>query len=425
MERKQKDEEARIKALGAALSKERGVVVSRRNNKKRGHMVQEDVELYVRQLLDPFSDLGGVVPDVHSYPTTSFSVSTPIAITTDANGRFALFVRDGITYHYIRSNDGTKADGLAYSAGGTTGWSFAGGSSKWSAGGEAVGIRDTMSSYRPVAMGVRLLYDGAPVNAAGRLAFGLMPGGMALPMINQGDATYGVTFDEFAQYQETLTGAAVSGCTVTWRPMTPQNHFRPTKPYFYDGSTNDVYTPMLYDTSNLGSIAATWDTDTEICGAMCGLGYWTDEQHIAVPGTLTVSTMESASKFNALNIPMCSPMICIMGEGLPATTQALAGEIVVQYEGISDNRSFSLVRSNTNRRRHTPGAVETAFNQVSTVNPGHAGGSIRAHQDWLGKAIHISTQIANTAGSVASIVNAAPKVVQPLLEAAETVAALF
>jgi hypothetical protein len=400
-------EHARAKlALEKALGGARG----KGKNTARGHRVQDEVDLYVRQLLDPFTSLNAVVPDIHSYPTTTFSVTTPFVLSSDANGRACIMVRDGLTFHYTTSS---QVDPIQYSSG----WFFSEGASVWSSGNEISAIRSTFSSYRPVAMGVRMTYDAAPVDASGRLAMGYFPGTQTMPFMSGADSTYALTYDAFAQYQDVITGAAISGGTVVWKPMTPQNHFRPTKAYFYNGS-NDTFIEMAYSNTQLSpSGGATWDIDPEACPSMQGLGLYEDD------ASQVVSVAGAATKLNELSLPLNTPCLVMMAEGLPASTQCYVGEIVAHYEGIADNRSFSLVQAQ--HRVATPGAMDKAIHRVSKVHPAHSGGSIQAHKSWVDQAVQITSTIANTAGAVAGIVQNVPRVVQPLLEAAETVAALF
>jgi hypothetical protein len=382
-------------------------------NTKRGHNLQDEVDLYVRQLLDPFNTYSAVVPDVHSYPTTTFSVKTPLTVTTNADGRFCLFVRDGLTYHYVTNNTTAFSEGLIYNGG----WELAT-SSIWNSGSEITAVRGAFSAYRPVAMGVRLVYDAAPVDASGRIAMGYLPGTQALPFIYNSDVNYVLPFGDYSEYMNVITGAAISGGSVVWRPMTPQNHFRPTKPKFYSGATADTYDFMAYSNPQLGvNGPATWDLDPEVASAMMGLSFYSDL------GLISASPRSAAQELNHKTIPMNTPLLCIMGEGLPADTQVFAGEIVAHYEGIADNRSFSLVQSQ--QRVARPGSMDQAIHRVSRVHPAHSGGSLKAHTDWLGQAVKITQGIASTATTVSGIVNSVPKVVQPLLEAAETVAALF
>jgi hypothetical protein len=399
-------EHARAKlALEKALAGAHG----KGKNGKRGHRVQDEVDLYVRQLLNPFETLNAVVPDIHAYPTTTFSVTTPFVLNSNADGRACIMVRDGITFHYVTSS---QADPLLYSSG----WYF-GDASKWYSGNEAAAIRSTFSSYRPVAMGVRMTYDAAPVDASGRLAMGYFPGTQTMPFTSGADFTYTLSYDAFAQYQDAITGAAISGGAVIWKPMTPQNHFRPTKSYFYNGS-NDTFAQMAYTNPQLGTGGgATWDIDPEVCPSMQGLGFYEDEV------TQSVSVAGAATQLNVLSLPLNSPCLVMMAEGLPASTQCFVGEIVVHYEGIADNRSFSLVQAQ--HRVATPGAMDKAIHRVSRVHPAHSGGSVAAHKSWVSQAVNITSAIANTASAVSGIVQNVPRVVQPLLEAAETVAALF
>lgn len=390
---------ARIRLAGAIHDK--NLV----KNVGRGHKIQDEIDLYVRQVLDPFNTYNAVVPDVHSYPTTTFSVHTPLTLTTDANGRFCLFVRDGITYHY--ASNSTSAP-LVYDAG----WEVAVSTTDWFAGNEQAAIRGAFSAYRPVAMGVRAVYDAAPTDAAGRVAMGYFPGTQALPSTVDSDSSYALTYDAFSQYQGVITGAAISGATVTWRPMTPQNHFRPTKTYVYKGTT-DSFDELTYE-----GRTTTWDIDPEVCAAMQGVGL-ADNSKLSPDQ----DTPSAAAELMAITLPFNSPMLVIMGEGLPASTQVMAAEIVAHYEGVADNRGFSLVQAQN--RIHRPGGMEKAVHRINKVHPAHSGGSVQAHTSWLDQALKITQGIAGVVNTGAGIINSVPRVVQPLLEAAETVAALI
>lgn len=412
----------RLKASELKLERKLAVASKKeasKSNTRRGHQYQDEVDLYVRQLLNPFEEMNAVVPDIHGFPTTTFSVTTPFKLTTNADGRLCLFVRDGLTFHHVQNDTSSpsKTDGLKYSPTGAVGWCYDGAAgSTWQSGAKVESIRGTFSAYRPVAMGVRVVYDAAPTTASGRLAIGYFPGAQTLPFRHGSDATYGITFDDFAEYQNVITGAAISGGTTIWKPLTPQNHFRPTKAWFYNGST-DVYTEMAYTNDQLSEGGATWDIDPEVCPSMQGLGLFADD------AVITESVAEAATKINVNSLPINTPMLCVMGEGLPANTQVLAGEIVAHYEGVADNRSFSLVQSS--HRYARPGAMDRAIHRVSKVNPSHTGGSIEHHTSWVDKAMNITRDVANVAGTIGAIVNSVPRVVQPLLEAAETVAALI
>jgi hypothetical protein len=408
-EAKRAERERELARSKLALEKALGGARGKGKNTARGQRIQDEIDLYVRQLLNPFETLNAVVPDVHSYPTTTFSVTTPFILSSNADGRACIMVRDGLTFHYATSS---QTDALVYNAG----WYYSAGASTWSSGSEVAAIRGTFSAYRPVAMGVRMTYDAAPVDASGRLAMGYFPGTQTLPFMSNGDTTYTLTYDAFAQYQDVLTGAAISGGTVIWKPMTPQNHFRPTKAEFYNG-VNDTFAEMVYTNNVLVAQGATWDIDPEVCPSMQGLGLYEDE------ATALVSVASAAGHLNELCLPLNSPCIVMMAEGLPASTQCFVGEIVVHYEGIADNRAFSLVQAQ--HRLSSPGAMEKAIHRVNKVHPVHSGGSIQSHQSWLSEAVKITSSIANTAGAVAGVVQNVPRVVQPLLEAAETVAALF
>lgn len=410
-EAEQRDEKRKEVAADNRLAK----AIADRNrpkNGKRGHNIQNEVDLYVRQLLNPFENLNAVVPDVHAYPTTTFSVSTPVLLKSDASGRACLFVRDGITMHYIQNNDAAYTGGMIYSSG----WQLqtaSGGA--WQPGVKQSAVRSAFAAYRPVAMGARLTYSGAPVDAAGRIAMGYFPGSVPFPSAISADVSGPLTFDDFSQFQEVITGSAINGATVVWKPMTPQNHFRPTKPTVFD-AFSDAYENITY-TSDSGASNCTWDIDPEAFPAVQAIGL------AAKDDSATVNTPEVAAKLMSTSLPLNSPCLTFLMEGLPASTECFAGEIVVHYEGVADNRSFSLVQSSSRTAR--PDSIHKAIARVSQVHPAHSGGTIQSHDSWMDQALRITGQVANVANAVTGVVSMAPKVVTPLLEAAETLAAII
>lgn len=244
---------------------------------------------------------------------------------------------------------------------------------------------------------------------------GYLPGSQLVPCAISTDVSGPLTFDDFAQYQEVITGSAINGATVIWKPMTPQNHFRPCKPIVYD-AYGDTFQSLI-TTDDVSTHTATWDLDPEVYPAVQGLGLASRDES----GTL--DTLEVANRLQASNLPLNSPCLVIMAEGLPADTEVYAGEIVVHYEGIADNRGFSLVQPQTRSARTD--TVHKAIARVNRVHPAHTGGTIGAHRSWVDQAIRVTGTIANTASAVSSIVSNAPKVVAPLIEAAEVLAALI
>lgn len=369
-----------------------------------GHY-HDEVGLYIKQVLDPFTNYGATLPDVHGYPTSLFSCTTAFTLSSDANGRLAFMVRDGL-WHHIASSSIVPTIGttnMAYA----TGWYYTD-AAHWGHVPEHAAIIGAYSQYRPVAMGVRIVPSAAPTSMSGRLAVGLYPPGEGVPSQIGADMQKKITYDDFAQYQEAITVSAIQGATVVWKPLTPNVEFRPTKPIFYD-LDSDTFLPLV-----TGTDPVSWDLDPQACTAMQGLGHWTD---VAIPTIGGLSGLSNAAlRMMMGTLPQQSPMVMMLGEGLPASVECFTGEIVIRYEGIPDNRGFSPVQSLPRPSR--PDSMHKAVSSLSNVKTSHAGGSMATHQDWSTKVISGITKAAGTIGKVAHTAGEVYTVVRPLVDAA-------
>jgi len=420
---KLKEKMTRIKDNDAALQEkmrklkagQNRVLSSGGNQKRKPHEVlNDDVDRYVAQILDPFTDYGAVVPDVHGYTTTSFSCAMPFVASTNADGRFMIAVRDGIsrclaTSFVCPTPDVYGNSGFAnidYSSG----WRFTADeqSMGWGTQIEHDSLIGAFSAYRPVAMGLRITYAAPPVDAAGRLAVGLYPPSQILPTLFNTSASGALTFDEFSQYRDSVTVSAIDGATCVWKPLTPEVEFRQTKPVLYvTGATPSWVGPTDNGT---GSAIGSWDGDCEAYTAILAQSF-----NGATPGTGGGNAVKAAQGALDFCPNSQSPLIFIMGEGLPASTDVYQCELVVRYEGIVDNRGFSLAGGQQRLRQKDD--MPMALAKVTPVKVAHSGGTPAAHHNWLDSVIGFM-------GKTEHFISKAAQIASPLTAAAQAIAAI-
>lgn len=388
----------------------------------------DEAENYIAQILNPFAELNAKIPDVHAYPTASVSLSTHIAVETDANGRFCLLIRDGVRKHYIQNDIAAPAGGGGLVDVGDGEWSIAApdtDNENWAPTVESESFIGAFSAYRPVALGCKLSYEQAPVSATGRIVGGLWPGTESLPYSYTGTDPWGnvvgvastsrpASFGAVSQYQGVQVVPAIDGITVMWRPFSADGiaEFRSTKPLFYENWENPAQKKMTENPKKKKSVPVgtpdgfasfCWDLDPP---AMLPIVY---NSYYHPGNDPIIETMLST------NLPQQSPAIIIMGEGLEASKQVYTGTITLVLEAIPDNRGFNLTQPSYSKAS-TPQHVE-ALAQLQPVPVVHSGGSVESHHGFL-------NGLKTVVGGITGAVDKAASVMAPFAEAAVIAAAL-
>lgn len=325
------------------------------------------VSIYLASLLDPWRPLRAKIPDLTSYPSTAVQIKDNFNIKTNSVGRFAVCLRDGIYNFLSYSLDESARSLMTYN----TGWEIGGTNGFWSGVPEQQPIRDAFSCYRPVSMGLRWTYQAEPVNAKGRIVAALWPASTPLP--NSGNA---ITFDELTEFEGAQIFPAIEGGTALWRP--------------YGLTSNDGYRPCKNGDYLSGFAAtSTWDLDPQE-RVTAELAQLLHNNAIITP-TILDAIYQQLIYFH---LPTQSPMLIIIGEGLPVDTVALNFEAVLNIEAISDNRSFSLSQPDV---RQIPFESEAghSLHVVNQLPAAHAGGSEAHHANWLQNVESVATKVAS------------------------------
>lgn len=375
--------------------KKRQAMTSLHNN-NASSMIAKETRMksrYYASLMDPWAELNAKYPEPGAYKSIPFQVKFETIIKSNADGRCCFILRDGISRCYSISDDGQGTSTMSYNTVGPNfGWYLSG--NNWVPTPEDDTIRSTFSGYRPVSMGTKFTYTAAPVDASGRIATALWPPGETLPVDS---LATNVTFDELARFQGACTYAAIEGCTQTWKPFSTfgMAEYRQTNTVFF----NNGY-----------SVDSSWDIDQ----AMVVTGYLVSEMvalKVALSSngtTVTGNWTDSSSNtflesLLAFRLPSQSPAIIMIFDGVPHSTEIGMLETVVNYEAISDNRTFSLVQNMAGE--HQPGYTaerDAALNAMPTVLS-HSGSV--PHTDWMSNVASAASATAKTVGAVSTIVD--------------------
>ena len=149
---------------------------------------------YLACLLDPWNHQA-YIPDNGTYPSALRVVRSSGTGVSNNNGDWELEVKPGLSTCFSMTGRAgtTYMDGINHSASATPTWpvhNFA-------------NLANEVASYRVVAMGVKLEYQGNLLNATGRAAVGLMPP-------KGSTITFPVSEDAIADYTYSWIGTAVT-----------------------------------------------------------------------------------------------------------------------------------------------------------------------------------------------------------------------
>lgn len=372
---------------------------------------------YYASLLDPWAELDAKYPEPCAYPSTPFKISFPIQIKTgpvsalpsSTEGRAAFILRDGITKCLSVSNDGSGTSTMAYDSS-HGGWYING--ANWVQTPEAAAIRSTFSAYRVVSMGVKFVYTAAPVNASGKVAVALFPPSYTLP--NDALLT-NLNWQDLSQFQGAQTYSAIEGFVCVWKPFSTYGmaDYRPLNNVFFKNgysfnSSWDIDVQELvvgYISSYLAEIGVAISNGAGNAVA----GKYGDNHSDSLIGTMLNFTL-----------PSQSPAIMIMWEGCPADTVIGNVEVVVNIEGIADNRTFSLAQAlNPDRVAGTSAEAERA---IAAMPDSTSHSNETDHKSW---AMDTAKSMATATGSFADGVGKAANIALDVIDVVGTVAALL
>lgn len=338
--------------------------------------------VYLAQMLDPWAELDAKFPDECGYPSTSVNVKHTFSIKTESTGqtdKFCLFIRDGITRSYAPSLNEENQKYVTYQAGPPAGWIIGGTQStpenQWVPMPEAFGIQDAFVAYRPVAMGVKLMYQAAPLGATGRICAALWPAQNRLP-----ESDTPLTYAQLAKFEGAKTYPAADGCTLTWRPYSADGvaQYRPTK---YSAknvnfSGSDGLDPQSCDIDPTTFIALVHNASAMTIIRNTSNANYTSQFWRPADARSAVIAAQDAS------LAQQSPCLCILGEGLVASTAVYNVEVSYVFEAIADNRTFSLAQP-LGKTMPASAEAKRAVNVVNQVDSSHAGGSDESHKTFL------------------------------------------
>lgn len=366
---------------------------------------------YYASLMDPWADLDAKYPEPGAYPSTPLKISFPIQIKSNAQGRAAFILRDGIDHCFAISDDGAGTATLAYDlTPGQEGWYLT--SVNWVKTPEHAALRSTFSAYRPVSLGVKVNYIAAPLNAAGKVAVALFPPSYTMPtaaLITQ------LNWEELALFQGATTYSAIEGCQAVWKPFSTYGmaDYRPTNNVFF----NNGY-----------SFDSSWDIDVQEMVAGYLSSFMVEKKVALISSGTTISgaytnadTDEYLSSLMDYSLPSQSPAIAIMWEGLPVSTLFGELEIVINYEAITDNRTFSLSQA-FGPERNQRGSSAEAEAAIASMPEVTSHSNTVNHSDWVAST---AKSVSNTTAAAVSGIGKAANIALDVLDVVGTVAAFF
>lgn len=149
---------------------------------------------YLACLLDPWNHQA-YIPDNGVYPSALRIVRSSGTAASDVSGNWELEVKPGLNncFNMTGKSGTTYMDGTAHTSVSSITWDVH----------NYANLINEVASYRVVAMGIKLEYQGNLLNATGRAAVGLMPP-------KGSTITFPITEDAIADYTYSWIGTAVT-----------------------------------------------------------------------------------------------------------------------------------------------------------------------------------------------------------------------
>lgn len=297
-----------------------GSQIVRRRNTDQG------MASYFRSIVDPWSSKGVKIPDITTYPSSTFQIkfeypfqsvtySETSAGTT--NGFLMIITPDpSVTIMPGTPNGGTTL-GLATNNDGVPNAFFSP---------EVESIVGAYTAIRPVSMGVICRSTDPVLGIQGRLCAALWPSYQAYPFTEV--AATALTYKKFQEFLGAETGPILDGARVTTRPMDESAFLYHRKPDYgseYGGVNN----------GDLMEVPFFAPGDSSVSEAFFVFG---PNVAYAEPYSL-----DSYSNY-AVTVPWRGvPAIAFYGTDVSESSNYVL-EVVINYEGIPDNRAWSLVQ---------------------------------------------------------------------------------
>ncbi len=256
---------------------------------------------YLYSILEPFDYVGCKIPDLETYPSTTFFVRQRWTMPADAAGGFAAIVtpwhKNMIFNNMLPPNNGTPVNSYSWAT-----------MSGVDAAQEAT-ILANFAMARPVSLGIKLSYIGSVLNAQGTLAAAIYDPSTTLP------ATY-AQLTQGPDFTETSISADSASLEVRWKPMS---------------LLNQTYTPISYYPVPNGTAQFWFPT-----AAGANTASYVQAQWAANFGGSNVARM----------MPFNHPVIVLAASGLPlggaGTTPLIKVEIIVNFEATIQSQTLAL-----------------------------------------------------------------------------------
>lgn len=396
----------------------------RRKALKATHGIGNECAKYLSSLIDPFSVNDARIPQRCSAPSSTFSVTQTIKLSSDASGRACFLLAGGIMQHYAATRRTVPADSNAstylhaYNSNHTSGagaliemypnnhttfngyydGSVAGDSvpgymiNSFCGAAEAGAIVQAFTAYRKVSMGFKVKYTGSIVNAQGSVCLARIPGSFQFrtdaptipvdPQFGMGPtALAALNYDSITQLEDAAVYSAVEGGTITWSPSGDSvDEWRPLKyvpPFAVDwtvygglGVEPTAYV-MPCDSSPQEYKAYANQFNYGVLNAMYAAA------SLPVPGTPSIVDITNSINNNfGLMHAVDDPYLIAIFSGLPASVSDLITvEWVVNYEAIPDERTWSLATPLAPMSSEGPELARAVVASMPASHPGseHSG----------------------------------------------------
>jgi len=370
-EAKKRRRKARKKAVRIAMAQEKVIKVepTAKLAKKAGKIRQRYDKMtneYLYSILEPFDYVGCKIPDLETYPSTTFFVRQRWTIPSDANGLFAAMITPWHKNMFF-NNMTFPNTGIA---GQTMTWSAISGID---AAQEAT-ILANFAMARPVSCGIKLSYIGSVLNAQGTLAAAIYDPSTTLP------STY-AQLTQGPDFTETSISADSASIEVRWKPMS---------------LLNQNYIPIAYYPVPNGAAQFWFPTSATANTAAYCQAQWAANLSGAV----------------ARMMPFNHPVIVVAASGLPAggpmAAPLIKVEVIVNFEATIQSQTLAL----GGQVSVTPSPTNLAhMEQVSQVLPkipvarmSKSSNFVESAQRFLSGAGTVANVVAKVAPMVAALI---------------------
>jgi hypothetical protein len=297
---------------------------------------------YFRSIIDPWTSKGVKIPDITTYPSSTFqikyefpfqSVTYNETAASTTNGFLMIVTPDpSVTILPGFPNGGTVL-GLATNNDGVP---FAYYSP------EVESIVGAYTAIRPVSMGAICRSTDPVLLIQGTLCAALWPSYQAYPFTSV--AATALTYKKFQEFLGAETGPILDGARVTTRPMDESAFLYHRKPDYgseYGGVNDGDQMEVPFFAPGDSSVA---------------------ESFFVFGPNVVYAEPYSLSSYSeyAVTVPWRGvPAIAFYGTGVPELSNYVL-EIVINYEGIPDNRTWSLVQPSRQHSISATRAVKAA-----------------------------------------------------------------